>query len=151
LNVVLYKPEIPPNTGNIGRLCVNTDSTLHIVGGASFDFTEKSVRRAGLDYWKYLKIHFHDSWEEFIRFIGPEAGIYLVSKFGSTIYSNAKYDCDSYLVFGSETKGLPAEILAGAKADMVVRIPMAENSRSINLSNAVAIVLYEALRQTKRW
>ncbi|MBE7412574.1 MAG: tRNA (cytidine(34)-2'-O)-methyltransferase [Leptospiraceae bacterium] len=151
MNVVLYKPEIPPNTGNIGRLCVNTDSILHIVGGASFDFSEKSVRRAGLDYWEYLKIHFHTNWEEFLKFIDSGSAIYYVSKFGSKIYSNIKYPNNPYLVFGNETKGLPPEILSKAEIDKIVKIPMGENSRSINLSNAVAIVLYEALRQTRNW
>ena len=147
----MYKPQIPPNTGNIGRLCVNTDSTLHIVGNASFDFTEKSVRRAGLDYWKYLKLQFHENWETFISSLRKDNDIFLVSKFGTTIYSNAKYNSNSYLVFGNETSGLPQTIFSTVKPESIVKIPMAENSRSINLSNAVAIVLYEALRQTKNW
>lgn len=155
-NVVLYKPEIPSNTGNIGRLCVNSDSILHIVGTPSFDLSEKAVRRAGLDYWKELKLIQHSSWEEFQKGLAiQEKGvsvnikrIFLVSKFGSKSCYLQDFSDGDYLLFGNETSGIPIVIRNQFDENNILRIPMKEGSRSLNLSNAVAVVLFEAIRQT---
>lgn len=147
-NVVLYEPEIPQNTGNIGRLCVNSGSSLHIVGTPAFDLSEKAVRRAGLDYWKDLELHLHDDWENFREFAGSRGNIVLVTKFGKKLYSQNTFQGNEFLVFGRETSGLPENIRNQFDGENMVYIPMKQGSRSINLSNAVAIVLYEGIRQT---
>lgn len=150
MEIALFRPEIPPNTGNIARLCVNTGVPLSIVGEPSFDLSEKAVRRAGLDYWKDLDFYQYQTWEEFQTTKKSEGKrIFLVSKFGKKTYWDVEFRANDVFLFGRETSGLPEEIHKGHPSDQIISIPMAEASRSINLSNAVAIVLYEALRQEK--
>ena len=151
MEVLLFEPEIPQNTGNIGRLCVNAGVSLGIIGNPSFSLEEKAVRRAGLDYWKELEFRKYADWEDFLATqttLNPQR-IFLVSKFGRVDYAKLRYLPSDRLVFGRETKGLPKEILEDPRCFETIHIPMAENSRSINLSNAVAIVLFEALRQMR--
>jgi len=147
LNIVLFRPEIPPNTGNIARLCVGIKANLHIVGGASFDLSEKAVRRAGLDYWEHLTLYQHKDWESFIQVIPDLSRVFLVTKFGESLYSSKTYQKDDFFVFGRETTGLPIEIRNAFPADNQIYIPMAKECRSLNLSNAVAVIAYEAVRQ----
>lgn len=150
MEVALFRPEIPPNTGNIARLCVNAGVPMSIVGEPSFDLSEKAVRRAGLDYWKDLELYRYSSWEEFRDQKHDEGKrIFLVSKFGKKVYWDVSFTSQDVFLFGRETSGLPEEIHKGHPSDQIISIPMAEASRSINLSNAVAIILYEALRQEK--
>jgi tRNA (cytidine/uridine-2'-O-)-methyltransferase len=150
LEIALYRPEIPPNTGNIGRLCVNAGASLGIIGEPSFDLSEKSARRAGLDYWQYLQLNRYKDWDEFLS---KQEGkrIFLISKFGKTVYAQVRFQMDDVLVFGRETSGLPPEILTNWKEAQSLFIPMQGESRSINLSNASAIVLFEAMRQIHNW
>jgi tRNA (cytidine/uridine-2'-O-)-methyltransferase len=150
MEVALYKPEIPPNTGNIGRLCVNSGVPLSIIGTPAFDLSEKAARRAGLDYWQYLELNRYNDWEEFIE---QKKGkrIFLVSKFGTMNYAKVSYQEGDVLVFGQETKGLPTEIRENWMEERVLFIPMKPISRSINLSNSVAIILFESLRQIGKW
>lgn len=150
MEVALYRPEIPPNTGNIARLCVNAGVPLSIVGEPSFDLSEKAVRRAGLDYWKDLEFHQFPTYETFLETKTKEGKrIFLVSKFGKKLYWDVSFQAQDVFLFGRETSGLPEEIHKGHPSDQIISIPMAEASRSINLSNAVAIILYEAVRQEK--
>lgn len=151
IKIALYKPEIPPNTGNIARLCVAIGAELHIVDKPSFDLSEKAVRRAGLDYWEYVSLHQHKSWEDFIRNIDNSSRIFLISKFGKAKYTEPRFQADDWFVFGQETKGLPKNIINNFPVEQVLRIPMENESRSLNLSNAVAIVAYESLRQINNW
>lgn len=150
MEVGLYEPEIPPNTGNIGRLCVNAGAKLSIIGKPSFDLQEKSLRRAGLDYWKELDWELHENWESFLKKRQGQR-IFLVSKFGRKNYAQVTYHIDDIFVFGRETSGLPDWVRNSHDPDRILMIPMVVGSRSINLSNAVAIVLYEALRQIYKW
>lgn len=147
LNIVLYKPEIPPNTGNISRLCVGIGAILHIVGKPSFDLSDKALKRAGLDYWEYLEFYQHIDWNSFFTNISDTSRVFIVTKFGKKIYTEINYKKNDYLVFGSETSGLPEFIHEQFPNDKKLFIPMKKISRSINLSNSVAIVSYEALRQ----
>jgi tRNA (cytidine/uridine-2'-O-)-methyltransferase len=147
LNIALYRPEIPPNTGNIARLCVGIRAKLHIVGTPSFDISEKSARRAGLDYWEHLLLTQHEGWEEFLTTIPDISRVFLVTKFGKMKYSNQTYQENDFLVFGRETSGLPEEIRNSFPEENQIFIPMSPECRSINLSNSVAIVSYEAVRQ----
>jgi len=152
LNIVLVEPEIPQNTGNIARLCAATGSPLHLVGPLGFHITNSHLRRAGLDYWESVVLTRHTGWEEYkqsgIR--GQSAGggrTWFLSTKGQRSYTGVEYQPGDALVFGSETKGLPSELLT-SNADHVLTIPMqVEHVRSLNLANTVAIVLYEALRQ----
>ena len=144
MDIALYQPEIPPNTGNIIRLCANTHSTLHLIGPMSFEITEKSCRRAGLDYKEMACIIQHDTWDDF--FHQNTQPLVALSTKGTKHYHAHAYAPNSILLFGPESRGLPAEILANPVIQ-TVRIPMAADSRSLNLSNTCAIVLYEALRQ----
>ena len=146
LHIVLYQPEIPPNTGNIIRLAANTESTLHLIKPLGFSLDEKQVRRAGLDYFEVDRVKVHESWEAFLE-VAPKGRIFALSTKGTTSYANARFERDDMLLFGPETRGLPASIRDNLPAEQVLRIPMRANSRSLNLSNTVAIVLYEALRQ----
>ncbi|MDO4429285.1 MAG: tRNA (cytidine(34)-2'-O)-methyltransferase [Atopobiaceae bacterium] len=184
-NVVLVAPEIPANTGNIGRTCVVTGSRLHLVGPLGFSLDEKSLHRAGLGYWESLDVTVHESWDAFLEAAGPEARLHLLTKKARRTYAEARYVNGDYLVFGCESVGLPEELLA-AHASRCERIPMLPDAASLdnaaswgspgerddhaallsqdvcgnfvnpddyrisalNLSNAAAIVLYEALRQT---
>ena len=147
LNIALYRPEIPPNTGNIARLCVGIQAKLHIVGKPSFDMSEKAVRRAGLDYWEHLLLLQHTDWAAFMATIPDLSRVFLVTKFGKTLYSQQTYEGNDYFVFGRETSGLPEEIRNQFPESNQIHIPMRPECRSLNLSNAVAIVSYEAIRQ----
>lgn len=149
IDIALYKPEIPSNTGNIGRLCVGTESCLHIVGKPSFLLRDKELKRAGLDYWDKLKLIKHQREEDFIDYCNDnEKSIIVVSKFGKVRYDlyNFNLGRDVILLFGRESQGVAGSLFDTSSFDSIF-IPMTENIRSINLSNSSAIVLYEALRQ----
>ena len=146
MHIVLFQPEIPPNTGSIARLCAATQTPLHLIAPLGFKIDDKHLKRAGLDYWPYVDVRFHDSWPNFLRQHGA-ASLLFFSKKAVRSYTQAHYQEEDFLVFGPETKGLPEELLA-AHSDCAFRIPMMTDAvRSLNLSNAVSIVLYEALRQ----
>lgn len=149
LNIALYRPEIPPNTGNIARLCVGIKANLHIIGKPSFDISEKAVRRAGLDYWEHLSLTLHSDWEAFMGTVMNPGRVFLVTKFGKTLYTDQSYVDNDYFVFGRETTGLPEEIRNKFTDSNQIHIPMSPECRSLNLSNAVAVVAYEAVRQLK--
>lgn len=146
-NIVLYEPEIPANTGNIGRTCVATDTRLHLIEPLGFRLNEKAIRRAGMDYWQELDVRRYVDWEEFLA-KNPDAKIYMATTKGKVLYTEAKYEPGCYLMFGKESAGIPEEILVKRPTDCI-RIPMVGETRSLNLSNSVAIVLYEALRQNQ--
>ena len=145
LNIVLYEPEIPANTGNIGRTCVATGTRLHLIEPLGFRLDEKSIRRAGMDYWKDLDVTRYMNYQEFLE-KNPGAKIYMATTKGQQVYSQVSYEEDCYLMFGKESAGIPEEILVQHPTECI-RIPMMGETRSLNLSNSVAIVLYEALRQ----
>ena len=147
MNIVLHEPEIPANTGNIGRTCVATGSRLHLIQPLGFCLEEKQLRRAGLDYWKDLDVTVYQNFEEFLE-RNAGARIYMATTKAKQIYSEVSYQADDYIMFGKESAGIPEEILVNYK-ETCIRIPMKSNIRSLNLSNSVAVVLYEALRQTK--
>jgi tRNA (cytidine/uridine-2'-O-)-methyltransferase len=144
LNVVLYQPQIAPNTGNIIRLCANISADLHLIKPYGFNLDEKNVKRAGLDYHDLAKIFEYNSFSCFLQKIRHADNVYSISTSGKIIYSDIKFTKHSYFIFGSETKGLPSDIKDGFEC---LTIPMRAKSRSLNLSNSVAIVLYEAWRQ----
>lgn len=144
-NIVLYEPEIPANTGNIGRTCVATGTKLHLIEPLGFRLGEKELRRAGMDYWKDLDVTTYLDYEDFLE-KNPGAKIYMASTKALNVYSDVQYEPDCYLMFGKESAGIPEEILHRHK-DTAIRIPMNPQIRSLNLSNSVAVVLYEALRQ----
>ena len=144
--IVLYEPEIPPNTGNIMRLCANTGFTLHLVGTLGFKLEDKQLRRAGLDYREWARVERHPDWQSFINSTTAQR-IFLLTTRASRNYADCQYLPGDALVFGPETRGLPQELLDEYGPDHCLRIPMQEGSRSINLSNTVAIVAYEAWRQ----
>lgn len=146
MHIVLVEPEIPGNTGNIARLCAANGSHLHLVRPLGFSTDDRTLKRAGLDYWHLVKVHYHDSVYEVIDEY-KESGIHLLTTKAKKRHSDAVYRADDLLIFGKETKGLPAELL-DRYPDRQVRIPMYAGARSLNLSNAAAIVVYEALRQT---
>lgn len=145
LNVVLFEPEIPANTGNIGRTCVATNTRLHLIEPLGFRLNEKEIKRAGMDYWKDLDVTRYVNFQDFLD-KNPGAKIYMATTKGKNVYTDVSYEPDCYIMFGKESGGIPEEILAHNK-DRCVRIPMVGETRSLNLSNSVAIVLYEALRQ----
>lgn len=145
LNIVLHEPEIPSNTGNIGRTCVATDTALHLIRPLGFSLDEKNLRRAGLDYWPHLRLFLYDSFEDFLQ-KNPGARIFMATTKAHQTYTEVEYGPDDFIMFGKETAGIPEEILVDFESTCI-RIPMNESIRSLNLSNAVAIVLYEALRQ----
>ena len=145
LNIVLFEPEIPANTGNIGRTCVATNTRLHLIEPLGFSLEEKQLKRAGMDYWKDLDVTTYVNWEDFCE-KNPEAKIYYATTKARHVYSEVNYEADCYIMFGKESAGIPEEILKD-NPDTCVRIPMVGETRSLNLSNSVAIVLYEALRQ----
>ena len=147
LNIVLHEPEIPANTGNIGRTCVATGVRLHLIRPLGFQINEKAVKRAGLDYWDKLDVSVYDDYEAFLG-KNPEAVIYMATTKGRHVYTEVSYEPDCYIMFGKESAGIPEEILV-ENEEMCIRIPMLEQIRSLNLSNSVAIVLYEALRQNR--
>jgi len=147
INIVLYNPQIPPNTGNIMRLCSNTGFNLHIIEPVGFPLDDKSLKRAKMDYFSDINPVIYRDYKSFIDTI-DEKKIYAVTKFGTRIYSELKYDKDIFLLFGSETTGLP-EVILSKLQNRSIRIPMINDSRSLNLSNSVAIVVYEVWRQLK--
>lgn len=146
LHVVLYQPEIPPNTGNIIRLCANTGAQLHLIHPMGFALDDKSCRRAGLDYREWAAVKEYKNWEQFLE-KNTKLRCFACSTKAATNYADAQFQVNDALVFGPETRGLPKTLLDHWSADRKIRIPMQPNSRSINLSNAVAIILYEAWRQ----
>ena len=145
LNLVLLEPEIPANTGNIGRSCVATGSRLHLIRPLGFSLEEKQLRRAGLDYWKDLDLSVYDSFEDFLS-QNPGARLFFLTTKAYRCYTEAAFRDGDYLVFGKESAGIPEEILTEHE-ESCLRIPMIPDNRSLNLSNSAAIVLYEALRQ----
>ena len=145
LNIVLFEPEIPANTGNIGRTCVATGTRLHLIEPLGFRLNEKSIKRAGMDYWEHLDVTRYMNFEEFLE-KNPEAKIYMATTKGQHVYTEVNYEPDCYIMFGKESAGIPEEILVN-HPDTCIRIPMLSEIRSLNLSKSVAVVLYEALRQ----
>ena len=147
LNIVLFEPEIPANTGNIGRTCVATGTRLHLIEPLGFRLNEKSVKRAGMDYWEHLDVTRYINYEDFLA-KNPGAKIYMASTKAPRCYTEVQYEPDCYIMFGKESAGIPEEILL-ENQETAVRIPMMSEIRSLNLGNSVAIVLYEALRQNQ--
>jgi tRNA (cytidine/uridine-2'-O-)-methyltransferase len=148
LHIILYQPEIPSNTGNIIRLCANTGVALHLVKPLGFSMEDKLLRRAGLDYHEYATVMVHESWEACsARF--KDGRLYAVSTKGKQRYDGVTYSRSDAFVFGPESRGLPAELLMSLPDERRLRVPMVEGSRSLNLSNAVAVLVYEAWRQLK--
>lgn len=148
INIVLYQPEIPPNTGNIIRLCANTNSRLHLIHPLGFKLEDKQLRRAGLDYREFADVLEYPSFEEFKKLTQINR-LWACSTKGKTCYTDATFEKNDAFLFGPETRGLPLEILNEFETEKIIRIPMVPESRSINLSNSVAIILFEALRQLK--
>ena len=145
LNIVLYEPEIPANTGNIGRTCVATGTRLHLIEPLGFHLDEKAIKRAGMDYWSELDVTTYVNWEDFCE-KNPGAKIYMATTKGRHVYTEVSYEPDCYIMFGKESAGIPEELLV-ENQENTIRIPMFGEIRSLNLGNSVAIVLYEALRQ----
>ena len=147
MNVVLLEPEMPSNTGNIGRTCVATNTRLHLIEPLGFKLNEKALKRAGLDYWDKLDVHVYSDYQDFLE-KNPDAlgKMYFATTKAHKVYSEVDYEPDCYLMFGKESGGIPEEILL-ENQETAIRIPMMNDIRSLNLSNSVAIVLYEALRQ----
>ena len=147
MHVVLFEPEIPPNTGNVARLCAATKSILHLIEPFGFHLDDKQLKRAGMDYWQHLTWHRWKNWGDFHSRIEPGSAVWFIESKGPRSYSEAKFAPNDYLVFGRETAGLPARLYQN-DPEHWLRIPMFnEQSRSLNLSNCVALVLFEALRQ----
>ncbi len=146
LNVVLYEPEIPPNTGNIIRLCANTGCRLHLIEPLGFSLEDKQMRRAGLDYSEYATVKVHRNYESFLDTERP-ARLFGLTTRGTQSYHQVQFQEGDYLMFGPETRGLPSQVREQLPAHQRLRVPMQPNSRSLNLSNAVALVVYEAWRQ----
>ncbi|ATF94863.1 tRNA (cytidine(34)-2'-O)-methyltransferase [Cedecea neteri] len=146
LNIVLFEPEIPPNTGNIIRLCANTGFRLHIIEPMGFPWDDKRLRRAGLDYHEFTTVLRHTDYNAFLEAEKPQRLFALTTK-GTPAHSAVSYQAGDYLMFGPETRGLPAEILNAMPPEQKIRIPMMPDSRSMNLSNSVSVVVYEAWRQ----
>jgi tRNA (cytidine/uridine-2'-O-)-methyltransferase len=144
--IILFEPEIPPNTGNIMRLCANTGSRLNLIKPLGFDIDEKSLRRAGMDYRELCELNLFDNYESCLEYFKQRRIVPISTKGGASLFK-FKFKQDDCLLFGPETRGLPSFILDGFSAEEVVRIPMLEGSRSMNLSNAASVVLYEQLRQ----
>lgn len=145
MNIILHQPEIPGNTGNIGRTCVATGTPLHLIEPLGFRLDEKAIRRAGMDYWFQLDVHRYMNFDEF-KERNPEARIWMATTKAKHVYTEVAYGPDDYIMFGKESAGIPEELLV-ENEETCIRIPMMEEIRSLNLSNSVAIVLYEALRQ----
>ena len=145
LNIVLLEPEIPANTGNIGRTCVAAGARLHLIEPLGFRLSEKALKRAGMDYWKDLDVTTYMDYPDFLA-RNPGAKIYMAATKAQKVYTEVSYEPDSYIMFGKESAGIPEEILVENKENCV-RIPMMGDIRSLNLGNSAAIVLYEALRQ----
>ena len=146
MHVVLFEPEIPPNTGSVARLCAATLTPLHLIEPLGFKIDDKHLKRAGLDYWEFVELHVHKSWDDFLTTAAPK-NLLFFSKRAAKSYTSTRYDENDFLVFGPETRGLPPRLLE-TNQNRFFRIPMMGiGVRSLNLSNAVSIVLYEALRQ----
>jgi tRNA (cytidine/uridine-2'-O-)-methyltransferase len=148
VHVVLYQPEIPANTGNIARTCAATDTTLHLIRPLGFSTDDKMLKRAGLDYWEHVTIHYYDSLDDFFE-KNKDGEFFFITKFGVKNHSDFDYSDkakDYYFIFGKETTGLPKDVIEN-NLDRALRIPMNDNVRSLNLSNTAAILIYEALRQ----
>ena len=146
-NVVLIEPEIPPNTGNIGRLCLATGSTLHLVKPLGFSIDDRELKRAGLDYWKEVNVRLWDSFEDLVRGYPPGSRFFFLTTKSQRAYCDVRFEPGDFLVFGRETKGLPEGLLAARPGELLT-IPM-QGTRSLNLATAVAIVLFEAVRQQR--
>lgn len=147
MDVVLVNPQIPQNTGSIARTCAATRTPLHLVGELGFDISAKAVRRAGLDYWPHVPLTRHATWEDYMASRQPTT-VWLLSKFGTRLYHHVPFQPNDAIVFGSETTGLGHEFMSRFPPEQILRIPIVcEHVRSLNLSNAVSIVLYEARRQ----
>lgn len=147
MHIILHQPEIPANTGNIGRTCVATGTALHLIEPLGFRLDEKSIKRAGMDYWEHLDVTRYINFQEF-REKHPGAKIWYATTKAKRLYTEAVFGQDDYIMFGKESAGIPEELLV-ENEETCIRIPMMEEIRSLNLSNAVAIVLYEALRQNQ--
>ncbi|KLU61604.1 tRNA (cytidine(34)-2'-O)-methyltransferase [Peptococcaceae bacterium CEB3] len=145
LHVVMVEPEIPPNTGNVARLCAATGASLHLVKPLGFSISDRQLKRAGLDYWHLLDVHVYENFAEFEE-ENPSGRRYLATTKAKRAYSEICFEPGSYFLFGKETKGLAPEILA-SYPETVMRLPMIQGARSLNLANSVAVVVYEALRQ----
>lgn len=145
MNIILFQPEIPANTGNIGRTCVATNTTLHLIEPLGFRLNEKEIRRAGMDYWEHLDVRRYINFEDFLE-KNPNAKIYMGTTKARKVYSEVVYKPNDFIMFGKESAGIPEEILVDYE-ETCIRIPMLEEIRSLNLANSVSIVLYEALRQ----
>ncbi|REK74526.1 tRNA (uridine(34)/cytosine(34)/5-carboxymethylaminomethyluridine(34)-2'-O)-methyltransferase TrmL [Paenibacillus paeoniae] len=145
-HIVLVEPEIPANTGNISRTCAATGTHLHLVRPLGFDTDDRTLKRAGLDYWHSVHIHYYDSFQE-VQDKHPEGRFFYASTRATKVYSEFSYRDGDFFVFGKETKGLPQELI-DVNLDTCIRMPMTDNVRSLNLSNSAAIVVYEAFRQT---
>ncbi len=145
LHIVLHEPEIPANTGNIGRTCVAAGASLHLIEPLGFHLTEKAIKRAGMDYWSHLDVHRYIDYRDFLE-KNPGAHIYYATTKGPRCYTDIAFEDECYIMFGKESAGIPEDILYDNQ-ETAFRIPMLEEIRSLNLSNSVAIVLYEALRQ----
>lgn len=146
LNIVLYEPEIPPNTGNIIRLAANTGCQLHLIEPLGFVLDDKRLRRAGLDYGEWKNLITYRNWEDFLATAQPER-LFALSTKGTRSHSDARFEVNDFLLFGPETRGLPATLRESLPPEQVLRIPMRDGSRSMNLSNAVSVMVYEAWRQ----
>ena len=145
MNIVLYEPEMPANTGNIGRTCVATNTRLHLIEPLGFKLNEKALKRAGLDYWDKLDVTVYRDYQDFLE-KNPGAKIYMATTKAKQVYTDVSYEPDCFIMFGPESRGIPEEILL-ENQETCVRIPMWGDIRSLNLSNSVSIILYEALRQ----
>lgn len=145
MNIVLFQPEIPANTGNIGRTCAATGSRLHLIEPLGFRLSEKEIKRAGMDYWEQVDVERYINFEEFLE-KNPNARLWMATTKAERTYTEVSYGQDDYLMFGKESGGIPEEILVEYE-EACIRIPMLDQTRSLNLSNSAAIVLYEALRQ----
>lgn len=145
MNIVLYEPEMPANTGNIGRSCVATHTRLHLIEPLGFRLSDKEIKRAGLDYWPHLDVTVYSDYQDFLD-RNPGARIYMATTKAPNVYTDVCYEPDCYIMFGPESRGIPEEILLDHQ-ETSVRIPMWGETRSLNLSNSVSVILYEALRQ----
>ena len=145
-NIVLFNPQIPPNTGNILRLCANTGAKLHIIKPIGFNLSEKSLRRAGLDYYKKVELSIYDCLDQFLK-SNKFQNLFLVTKFGKKRYDQVEYKQDDFFMFGSEINGLSEEVYNKLKGSLKIYIPMISGNRSINLANAVSVCIYEAWKQ----
>ena len=148
-HIVLWRPEIPNNTGNIGRTCVALEAQLHLIGPLGFDISDKAVRRAGLDYWSSLKKELYSDWESFLQKQNPKR-LFVITTQADQLYFEPQFQPNDYFLFGQETQGLPPEIIDQYPKNQL-RIPMLGPTRSLNLANATAIIGYEVLRQSFHW